>query len=61
MIKIQAVLTTVMTTVLTAVSVVGKGREITMKFFLDSAKMDEIRYAYDTFGIDGVTTNPGLY
>ncbi len=58
MIKIQAVLTTVMTTVLTAVSVVGKGREITMKFFLDSAKMDEIRYAYDTFGIDGVTTNP---
>lgn len=29
-----------------------------MKFFLDSAKMDEIRYAHDTFGIDGVTTNP---
>ena len=29
-----------------------------MKYFLDSAKMDEIRYAYDTFGIDGVTTNP---
>lgn len=29
-----------------------------MKYFLDSAKMDEIKYAYDTFGIDGVTTNP---
>lgn len=29
-----------------------------MKFFLDSAKMDEITYAYETFGIDGVTTNP---
>lgn len=29
-----------------------------MKYFLDSAKMDEIKYAYHTFGIDGVTTNP---
>ena len=29
-----------------------------MKYFLDSAKMDEIKYAYGTFGIDGVTTNP---
>ncbi len=29
-----------------------------MKYFLDSAKMDEIRYAYETFGIDGITTNP---
>ncbi len=29
-----------------------------MKFFLDSAKLDEIKYAYHTFGIDGVTTNP---
>lgn len=29
-----------------------------MKYFLDSAKLDEIKYAYDTFGIDGVTTNP---
>lgn len=29
-----------------------------MKFFLDSAKLDEIKYAYSTFGIDGVTTNP---
>ncbi|AEB07202.1 Transaldolase [Coriobacterium glomerans PW2] len=29
-----------------------------MKFFLDSAKIDEIREARDTFGIDGVTTNP---
>ncbi len=29
-----------------------------MKYFLDSAKMDEIEYAYSTFGIDGVTTNP---
>ena len=25
-----------------------------MKYFLDSAKIDEIREAYDTFGIDGV-------
>ena len=29
-----------------------------MKYFLDSAKIGEIREAYDTFGIDGVTTNP---
>ena len=29
-----------------------------MKFFLDSAKINEIREAYDTFGIDGITTNP---
>ncbi|MDE6303057.1 MAG: transaldolase [Clostridia bacterium] len=29
-----------------------------MKYFLDSAKIDEIIEAYDTFGIDGVTTNP---
>ena len=29
-----------------------------MKYFLDSAKLDEIQYAYHAFGIDGVTTNP---
>lgn len=29
-----------------------------MKFFLDSAIVDEIEYAIDTFNIDGVTTNP---
>ena len=29
-----------------------------MKFFLDSAKLDEIKLAHETFGIDGVTTNP---
>ncbi len=29
-----------------------------MKYFLDSAKMDEIKLAYETFGIDGITTNP---
>ena len=29
-----------------------------MKFFLDSAKTDEIKYALDAFNIDGVTTNP---
>jgi transaldolase len=29
-----------------------------MKFFLDSAKLDEIDLAYQTFGIDGITTNP---
>lgn len=29
-----------------------------MKYFLDSAKIDEIKKAYHTFGIDGVTTNP---
>lgn len=29
-----------------------------MKFFLDSGKTDEIRYAYEMYGIDGVTTNP---
>ena len=29
-----------------------------MKFFLDSAKTDEIQYALDMWDIDGVTTNP---
>lgn len=29
-----------------------------MKYFLDSAKMDEIDYAFEMYGIDGVTTNP---
>lgn len=29
-----------------------------MKYFLDSAKLDEIKLAHATFGIDGVTTNP---
>jgi len=29
-----------------------------MKFFLDSAIVDEIQYALDAFDIDGVTTNP---
>ncbi|NIZ47285.1 transaldolase family protein [Entomospira nematocerorum] len=29
-----------------------------MKFFLDSAKLDEIETAYEQFTIDGVTTNP---
>jgi transaldolase len=29
-----------------------------MKFFLDSAKIDEISYAIDYWGIDGVTSNP---
>lgn len=29
-----------------------------MKFFLDSAKVDEIRYALTMWDIDGVTTNP---
>ena len=29
-----------------------------MKYFLDSAKIDEIRYAYQNWKIDGVTTNP---
>lgn len=29
-----------------------------MKFFLDSAKLDEIKYAYKYYKIDGVTTNP---
>lgn len=29
-----------------------------MKFFLDSAKVDEIKYALDMWNISGVTTNP---
>lgn len=29
-----------------------------MKFFLDSAKVDEIRYALDMWDIDGITSNP---
>lgn len=31
---------------------------MTMKFFLDSAKIDEIRYACLNWAIDGLTTNP---
>lgn len=29
-----------------------------MNYFLDSAKIDEIRYAYKNWGINGVTSNP---
>lgn len=29
-----------------------------MKYFLDSAKLDEIKLAYEQYGFDGVTTNP---
>jgi transaldolase len=29
-----------------------------MKYFLDSAIIEEIRYAYENWAIDGVTTNP---
>lgn len=29
-----------------------------MKYFLDSAKLDEIKIAYEQYGFDGVTTNP---
>lgn len=29
-----------------------------MKYFLDSGKIEEIRYAYEKYRIDGVTTNP---
>lgn len=29
-----------------------------MKYFLDSAKLDEIKVAYEQYGFDGVTTNP---
>ncbi|MEP7199363.1 MAG: transaldolase family protein [Chloroflexota bacterium] len=29
-----------------------------MKFFLDSAKLDEIRYAREMWSIDGITSNP---
>ena len=29
-----------------------------MKYFIDSAKLEEIQYAYEYWGIDGVTTNP---
>lgn len=29
-----------------------------MKYYLDSAKMDEIIYAYENWGFEGVTTNP---
>jgi transaldolase len=29
-----------------------------MKYFLDSAKIDEIKYAIENWGIDGVTSNP---
>ncbi len=29
-----------------------------MKYFLDSAKMEEIEYAYENWGIDGITSNP---
>lgn len=29
-----------------------------MKYFLDSAKIEEIKYAYKNYAIDGITTNP---
>ena len=29
-----------------------------MKYFLDSAKIDEIKYAFENWGINGVTSNP---
>ena len=29
-----------------------------MKYFIDSAKLEEIQYAYEHWGIDGVTSNP---
>jgi transaldolase len=29
-----------------------------MKYYLDSAKLDEIDYAYKNYAIDGITTNP---
>ena len=29
-----------------------------MKFFLDSAKVDEVKFALEYFDIDGITTNP---
>lgn len=29
-----------------------------MKYFLDSAKLEEIKYAYENWSIDGVTSNP---
>ena len=32
-----------------------------MKYFLDSAKLDEIKYAYENYGIDGVTTQSSSY
>jgi len=31
-----------------------------MKFFLDTANVDEIRQAHDLGILDGVTTNPSL-
>ena len=31
-----------------------------MKFFIDTANLDEIREAYDLGVLDGVTTNPSL-
>ena len=31
-----------------------------MKFFIDTANLDEIREAYDLDVLDGVTTNPSL-
>ena len=35
-------------------------RKCKMKFFLDTAEIDEIRSLYDTGLVDGVTTNPSL-
>ena len=31
-----------------------------MKFFIDTANLDDIREAYDMGVLDGVTTNPSL-
>ena len=32
-----------------------------MKFFIDTANIEEIKKAWDLGVIDGVTTNPSLY
>jgi transaldolase len=37
-----------------------KINQIIMKFFIDTANLDEIREAYDLGVLDGVTTNPSL-
>ena len=29
-----------------------------MKYFLDSSDVNEVEYAFQNFGSDGVTTNP---
>ncbi len=43
-----------------AFRLISPNKPTTMKFFIDTANLDQIREAYDLGVLDGVTTNPSL-